>query len=166
VRPNVFDPFIPTTQKLDDRSLDRIDWWVKCLKDEGIYVWMDLHVGRQFAKGDNVEGFAELARRQGSGKGFSYVNPSIEKLMLKFAEQYLFRTNPTPVNVTPTSPRFRGSSPTRTTSRSTTERRSPTKPTPCTASFQRWRGGSRPPQFAGASERRLVAAGHREDRAQ
>ena len=68
VRPNVFDPFIPTTQKLDDRSLDRIDWWVKCLKDEGIYVWMDLHVGRQFAKGDNVEGFAELARRQGSGR--------------------------------------------------------------------------------------------------
>jgi len=94
VKPNVFDPFTSTTQKLDDRALDRIDWWVKCLKDEGIYVWMDLTVGRQFAKGDNIEGFAELARRQGSGKGFSYVNPSIEKLMLKFADQYLFRTNP------------------------------------------------------------------------
>jgi hypothetical protein len=94
VRPNVFDPFGQTTQKLDDRALDRIDWWVKCLKDEGIYVWMDLHVGRQFSKGDNIDGFAELARRQGSGKGFSYVNPSIEKLMLKFADQYLFRTNP------------------------------------------------------------------------
>jgi hypothetical protein len=93
VKPNVFDPFTATTQKLDDRALDRIDWWVKCLKDEGIYVWMDLHVGRQFAKGDNVEGFAELARHQGSGKGFNYVNPSIEKLMHKFAEQYLFRTN-------------------------------------------------------------------------
>jgi len=94
VKPNVFDPFVATTQKLDDRALDRIDWWVKCLKDEGIYVWMDLHVGRQFAKGDNVDGFAELARQQGSGKGFSYVNPSIEKLMLKFADQYLLRTNP------------------------------------------------------------------------
>jgi hypothetical protein len=94
VKPNVFDPFVATTQKLDDRALDRIDWWVKCLKDEGIYVWFDLHVGRQFAKGDNIEAFPELARRQGSGKGFSYVNPSIEKLMLKFADQYLFRTNP------------------------------------------------------------------------
>ena len=94
VKPNVFDPFVPNTQKLDDRALDRIDWWVKCLKDEWIYVWMDLHVGRQFAKGDNVDGYAELARHQGSGKGFNYVNPSLEKLMLKFADQYLLRTNP------------------------------------------------------------------------
>jgi hypothetical protein len=93
VKPNVFDPFTGHTQKLDDRALDRIDWWIKCLKDEGIYVWIDLHVGRQFTKADNVEGFAELSKQQGSGKGFSYVNPSLEKLMHKFAEQYLSRTN-------------------------------------------------------------------------
>jgi hypothetical protein len=93
VKPNVFDPFVPTTQKLDDRALDRIDWWVKCLKDEGIYVWMDLHVGRQFTKADNVDGYSELMRQQGLGKGFNYVNTSLEKLMLKFADQYLRRTN-------------------------------------------------------------------------
>src|SRR5262249_39086819 len=65
VSPNVFEKGA-TTQKLDDAALDALDWWVKCLKDEGIYVWLDLHVGRQFQKGDNIEGFSELAKQQGS----------------------------------------------------------------------------------------------------
>jgi hypothetical protein len=93
VTPNVFDKATGTTQKLDDGALDMLDWWVKCLKDEGVYVWLDLHVGRQFTKRDNIEGFAELAKQQGSGKGFNYVNPRIEKLMLGFADGYVTRAN-------------------------------------------------------------------------
>jgi hypothetical protein len=92
VSPNVFEKG-GTTQKLDDAALDALDWWVKCLRDEGIYIWLDLHVGRQFQKGDNIEGFAELAKQQGSGKGFNYVNPRIEKLMQQFADNYVTRTN-------------------------------------------------------------------------
>jgi len=93
VSPNVFDKGSGTSQKLDDHALDMLDWWAKCLKEEGVYLWLDLHVGRQFQKGDNIEGFAELAKQQGSGKGFSYVNPRIEKLMGEFADQYLTRKN-------------------------------------------------------------------------
>jgi hypothetical protein len=93
VTPNVFDLSTGNTQQLLDKSLDMLDWWVKCLKDEGIYVWMDLHVGRQFMPGDNIEGFAELAKKQGVGKGFNYVNPRIEKLMQDFASKYVKRTN-------------------------------------------------------------------------
>ncbi|HKQ70104.1 MAG TPA: hypothetical protein VJT73_12235 [Polyangiaceae bacterium] len=94
VSPNVFDRSGGTTQKLDARALDSIDWWVKCLKDEGVYVWLDLHVGRQFLPGDGIDGFAELAKQKGSGKGFNYVNPRIEKLMQTFAADYVTRTNP------------------------------------------------------------------------
>ena len=36
VDPNVFAPGA-TTQQLNAATLDRIDWWVKCLRDEGIY---------------------------------------------------------------------------------------------------------------------------------
>jgi hypothetical protein len=93
VSPNVFDRASGTTQKLSDFALDRLDWWVKCLKEEGIYIWLDLHVGRQFLKGDKIDGFAELAKEQGSGKGFNYVNPRIEKLMQQFADQYIDRSN-------------------------------------------------------------------------
>jgi len=93
VTPNVFDKSGGNTQKLDDKSLDFLDWWVKCLKDQGIYVWMDLHVGRQFLPGDNIDGYPELAKDKGSGKAFNYVNPRIEKLMQQFATQYLTRVN-------------------------------------------------------------------------
>lgn len=93
VTPNVFDVASGTTQQLLDKSLDMLDWWVKCLKDEGIYVWIDLNVGRTFVPGDNIEGFAELGKQQGLGKGFNYVNPRIEKLMQEFATKYLKRTN-------------------------------------------------------------------------
>jgi len=89
----VFDASGGTTQKLDDQALDMLDWWVKCLKDEGVYVWMDLHVGRQFLRGDKIEGFTELAKQQGSAKGFNYVNPRIEKLMQDFASKYVTRKN-------------------------------------------------------------------------
>lgn len=93
VDPNVFDKG-PTTQVLDRSAVDRIDWWVKCLKDEGVYIWLDLHVGRRFRSGDQVAGWTELEREGGDGRGFNYVNPGIERLMQSFAEQYLGHVNP------------------------------------------------------------------------
>jgi hypothetical protein len=88
VRPNVFQQG-PTTQRLDPTALEAIDWWIKCLKDEGVYVWLDLQVGRRFRAGDGVPGFAELGREGGDGRGFDYVNPRLEQLMQEFADQYL-----------------------------------------------------------------------------
>ncbi|HWB73510.1 MAG TPA: hypothetical protein VG755_01115, partial [Nannocystaceae bacterium] len=88
VEPNVFEP---GTRRLRSESLDAIDWWIKCLSDVGIYVWLDLHVGRRFLPGDAIAGFNELP--DGDGHGFNYVDPRIEALMQSFAEQYLSRNN-------------------------------------------------------------------------
>ena len=38
------------TRHLDPRSLDAIDYWVKCLKDEGVYVWLDMHYLRDSSR--------------------------------------------------------------------------------------------------------------------
>ncbi len=93
--PNVFVKDADNTKTLDDKQLDRIDYWVKCLKDQGVYVWMDLHVGRPFRAGDQIEAFDELkAGKTGSqGKGFNYLNASITQRMKEFAKDYLTRTN-------------------------------------------------------------------------
>lgn len=93
VDPNVFVAGARDTQGLSDDALDKLDWWVKCLQDEGIYVWLDLHVGRHLREGDDVPGFEELATHQGELKGFNYVNPRIEALMQDFARRYLGRQN-------------------------------------------------------------------------
>ncbi|MDH4333602.1 MAG: hypothetical protein OEV89_13660, partial [Desulfobulbaceae bacterium] len=97
VKPNIFgDPKSPDTRQLSAESLDRLDWWVKCLKDEGIYVWLDLHVGRNFKTGDIIDGFTEIAKGKATaeGKGYCYVNPSIQQAMERFNEAYVEHLNP------------------------------------------------------------------------
>jgi hypothetical protein len=92
VSPNVFAAG-DTTQVLDDAALDAINWWVKCLRDEGVYVWLDLKVGRTFRAGDGVPAFAELTKTDPQGRGFDYVDPRLEELEQGFARQYLTRVN-------------------------------------------------------------------------
>ena len=90
VNPTVIDKDKGHSQQLDATGMDRLDFWIKCLKDEGVYIWLDLHVGRQFSRMDEVPGFEEINR---SAKGFGYVNERLKQLMQKFNEQYLLHVN-------------------------------------------------------------------------
>ena len=94
---NIFGSYktLSDTQALDDSAVERLDWWIKCLKDEGIYVWLDLHVQRAFKQGDRIDGFDEIRKGKDIAdlKGFNYVNQSIEQAMLRFDEQYLTHRN-------------------------------------------------------------------------
>lgn len=98
VNPNIFgNPKAYTnTGQLSAESLDKLDWWIKCLKDEGISVWLDLHVMRAFKAGDNIYGFDEVAKGKDSAdlKGFNYVNVTMQQAMQRFNEAYLTRRNP------------------------------------------------------------------------
>ncbi|HUT90051.1 MAG TPA: hypothetical protein VMY37_11170 [Thermoguttaceae bacterium] len=96
----VIDKTRPDSQHLDDEVMDRLDYWIKCLKDEGVYVWLDLHVGRLFKEGDGVgEGFPEMIRRAkpreagAEAKGYCYFNERIESLMRDFNAKYLSHVN-------------------------------------------------------------------------
>jgi len=95
VNPNIFGKDAVDTQTLDPNSLDKLDWLIKCLKDEGIYVWLDLHVQRALTEGDRIDGFDEI---RGSGKsadlkGYNYVNLTIQQAMKRFNEAYLNHSN-------------------------------------------------------------------------
>ena len=88
----------PTSQEIDEQALDSYFWWTKCLKDEGIYVWVDLLVGRPFREADNIPGWSDLSKHLKRGgaeaKGFNYLNSRIRKLLKDFNEQLLTRQNP------------------------------------------------------------------------
>jgi hypothetical protein len=95
--PNVFGSrAASTTGPLAEGSMDRIDRWVRCLRDEGIRIWIDLHVGRQMKPSDGIEHFNELVARGNDGdlKGFNYVNTSLQQAMDRFAQRYLEHRNP------------------------------------------------------------------------
>lgn len=96
VSPTVIDMARADSQLLDEQAMDRLHWWIKCLKDEGVYVWIDLHVGRQFKRGDNIgPGFNELHRQnEGEAKGFMYFNPRVRDLMKQFNTDYLNHQSP------------------------------------------------------------------------
>lgn len=96
VEPNIFgDRSSPDTQNLNPAMLEKLDWWIKCLKDEGIYVWLDLHVGREFKPGDGIDGFEEISKGRPTAdlKGYNYVNASIQQAMKRFNEAYVNHGN-------------------------------------------------------------------------
>lgn len=97
VTPNIFgDPkTLTNTGTLSAESLDKLDWWIKCLKDEGIAVWLDLHVQRAFKKGDNIYAFNEAAKgkEEADLKGFNYVNITMQQAMQRFNEEYVTHLN-------------------------------------------------------------------------
>jgi hypothetical protein len=95
VHPNIFGNKAVNTRKLDEASLEKLDWWIKCLKDEGIYIWLDLDDGRRLTAGDGIEGYDEIRKGKQSAdlRGYNYVNPSIQAAMQRFNEAYLNHVN-------------------------------------------------------------------------
>ncbi|MFI5457593.1 MAG: glycosyl hydrolase family 5 [Isosphaerales bacterium] len=94
VRPNIFGNRSKNSRRLDPKSLDALDWWIKCLKDEGIYVWLDMRVGRVLNPADGVKlGPAEIMKKNGLFAGFDYYNPELQDLMKEFQKSYLGHFN-------------------------------------------------------------------------
>ena len=96
VRPNIFQSPQRNTSALSETSLERLDWWIKCLKAEGIYTWLDFHVERQFTERDGIRHFHDASHGQSRAqlKGFNYFNPDIERAMQAFNERLLKHLNP------------------------------------------------------------------------
>jgi hypothetical protein len=85
------------TRRIDEEAFDKIGWWVKCLSEEGIHIWLDLHAHRKFKPGDGIEAFEETAKEdagRGDPKGYGYVNATIQDAMKRFAQEYVTRVNP------------------------------------------------------------------------
>ena len=95
VQPNIFGTGQENTKTLDPAMLEKLDWWIKCLKDEGIYVWLDMHAQRFLTRGDQITAFDEISRGKTSAdlKGYNYVNPSIQQAMKDFSGAYLGHVN-------------------------------------------------------------------------
>lgn len=95
VKPNIFKNPNDNTRELSAESLHKLDLWIKCLKEQGIYIWLDLHVGRTFTKDDQIDNFADLAKGKefSEVKGFNYYNASIQGQMQAFNAAYLSHVN-------------------------------------------------------------------------
>ncbi len=98
---NIFGDYdtISSTRAISQESIRKLDHWIEALKQEGIYIWLDMHVSRYLKKGDDIDHYAELSKARNSKrglvslKGYPYLNDSMTARMEEFTEQYLTHVN-------------------------------------------------------------------------
>jgi hypothetical protein len=89
--PNIFDKNYNDTQHLSADALDRLDYLIYQLKKNGIYVFMDLLVDREFKASDGVKDYQNVER----GAKFSgFYDKRIIELQKKYARELLTHFNP------------------------------------------------------------------------
>lgn len=93
--PNIFQftkgKRITTTRQLDAQSMERLDYLVYCLKEAGIYMYLDLLTYRQFKTGDGVK-FANHLKP--AAKPWCYIDPTLIELQKEYATQLWTHYNP------------------------------------------------------------------------
>jgi hypothetical protein len=78
------------SRSFDLVQLDRLDFWVAELKKRGIYVNLNLNVGRSYKAGDGVADYDKIRW----GKGLVLFDPRLIELQKEYARQILTHRNP------------------------------------------------------------------------
>lgn len=79
------------TLDFDPKSLDRLDYLIYCLKQQGIYIYLDQLTYRKFKLSDGVDSFNELGE---AGKPYSNFDPKLIKLQKKYSYDLWTHINP------------------------------------------------------------------------
>jgi hypothetical protein len=78
------------SRAFDPDQLDRLDFLVSELKKRGIYVNLNLNVGRSYKAGDGVQGYDRIRW----GKGLVIYDPRLIELLKEYSRQILTHVNP------------------------------------------------------------------------
>ena len=93
--PNLFSYYkgkrVATTRAFDPRSIDALDYFIHCLKEEGIYVYLDMLTYRKFKEGD---GLPEHAHLRDKAAPWCISSPELIELQKEFATQIWSHVNP------------------------------------------------------------------------
>ncbi|MGQ9609283.1 MAG: hypothetical protein ACUVWN_08270 [bacterium] len=92
-RPNIFefDKEKDNTLEFDPESLDRFDYLIYCLKQEGIYIYLDQLVHRKFKRGDGVDAYEQLDY---AAKPYTNFDPRLIELQKKYSYDLWTHINP------------------------------------------------------------------------
>jgi hypothetical protein len=83
------------TRHIDAEMLDRLDYFVACLKENGVYTRLDLMHYRVYQPGDGVDAPTERGEESPYGGGPAmYFDPKAEELHQEFTRQLLLHENP------------------------------------------------------------------------
>jgi hypothetical protein len=86
----IIDSTKDDSRSFDAQQLDRLDFLVSELKKRGIYMDLNLNVGRSYKAGDGVAGFDQIQW----GKGLALFDTRLIELEKEYAKQLLTHVNP------------------------------------------------------------------------
>lgn len=93
--PNIFaytkGKRVSTTRVFDETSMDRLDYLIYCLKQEGIYCYLDMSTYRKFKEGDGVPEYEHLPD---NARPWGITSPCLIKLQKEFADMIWNHYNP------------------------------------------------------------------------
>jgi hypothetical protein len=78
------------SRSFDAKQLDRLDFEIAEFKKRGIYVDLNLNVGRSYKAGDGVQDFDKIQW----GKGLTLFDPRLIELQKEYAQKLLTHVNP------------------------------------------------------------------------
>ena len=90
-KPNVFDPRRDDTLNLNPDALDKLDYFVACLRRAGIYIYLDLLTNRHFKAGDRVRNGTAI---EDGLKIVAHFDTRIKTLHKRYMRQLLTHINP------------------------------------------------------------------------
>ena len=82
---------LTTTRKLDEAAMDRLDYLIHCLKEQGIYFYLDLLTYRHFKEEDGVQ---DLHLLSDAAKPWCVVDQHLIDLQKEFCTQIWCHYNP------------------------------------------------------------------------
>lgn len=86
----IVDSTANDSRSFDPRQLDRLDFEISEFKKRGIYVDLNLNVGRSYKAGDGVQDFDRIQW----GKGLTLYDPRLISLEKEYAQRLLTHVNP------------------------------------------------------------------------
>ena len=78
------------TRALDPEAMARLDYFIACCRDNGVYIDLNLNVSRPFTAADGVKQVEWI----GYGKALTYFDPQLILLQKEYAAQILGHYNP------------------------------------------------------------------------
>lgn len=91
VRRNIIDEAYPNntnSRAFDAEYRDRVDYWIKCAQDRGMYVYLVVRGYRTFREGDGVPNADKLGR---SAKPYAFFNRRLIDLQKEYADEWLIK---------------------------------------------------------------------------
>ena len=83
--------YVENTRELCPESMERLDYWIKCLKENGLYITVDMTTYRKFKTGDGVK-FANLFGD--NAKLYAMYDPTMIELQKEFCTNFWNHKNP------------------------------------------------------------------------